>query len=501
MKKTMEKYINKTIIIFVSVLLLTSCSDWLTLEPENDLIKKEYWKTKGDVQATLVGAYTALSENVSYLLLWGELRGDMLDITLKTPLDQQRMMTNIITNNSSLVSWSGIYKIINYTNNVLINAPKVKEIDPSFSTQEYNQMIAEAFFLRSLSYFYLVRVFRDVPFVEVPSESDRQDYKVAKSDEMTVLGHLIADLESVKEDAPVGYTTVAYTKGRATKGAINALLADIYLYRGSIKKGNNQDGNSDFQASITACKAVRSLPYSLLPQTGWFTLFYPGNSAESIFELQFNKDLGQTNSNLARFSFELNFELAASAYIETFYSGNVGDIRALGGTYFPTAQVYNEVWKYTGTAITASSTSNRRAKDRNDNNFIIYRLADVYLLEAEARLLVNATDEEARQLIQTVKNRASTTPAQWNLDLSELLVERSRELAYEGKRWFDLLRYARRSEDGKQMVIDILLSSVSASDRPFFESKYKDINSYYLPIHVDELNLNPNLIQNPFYQF
>jgi hypothetical protein len=500
MEKIMAKCKNKIAIIFVSVFLLTSCSGWLSLEPENDLITKEYWKSKGDVEATLVGAYSALSENVSTLLLWGELRGDLLETTLKTPLDYQRIMTNIITNNSSMVSWSGIYKMINYANNVIVNAPKVKEIDPSFTSQEYNQMLAEAYFIRSLSYFYLVRVFRDVPFIEEPSESDGQNYYVAKSDEMTILEHIIVDLEGVKGNAAIEYSTVAYTKGRVTKGAINALLADMYLFRGSIKKGMNQDGTSDFQAVITASKTVRALSYSLLPQSAWFTMFYPGNSAESIFELQFNKDLGQSNGILARFSSELNFELAASAYIETYYTGNVGDIRALGGSYYPTAQAYNEIWKYTGTNITTSSTTNRRAKDRNDNNFIIYRLADVYLMEAEARLLINPADTEAQQLIQTIKNRASTAPALWNLDLSELLIERSRELAFEGKRWFDLLRYARRSAEGKQMVIDILLSSVSASDRPFFESKYKDVNCFYFPIHINEMNLNPNLIQNPFYQ-
>jgi hypothetical protein len=282
---------------------------------------------------------------------------------------------------------------------------------------------------------------------------------------------------------------------------LNALLADIYLLRGSVKKGNGQNGDSDFKAAVSACQTVRSLTYSLLSPSNWFTLYYPGNSAESIYELQFSKDLGQTNSILSRFSSELNFELAASAGMEAYYSGNVGDIRALGGTYYPSATGLNEIWKYTGLAITTSYSENRRARDKNDNNFIIYRLADVYLMEAEARLLTNPTDDVARQLIQSVKNRASVTVAEWNLDLNEILTERSRELAFEGKRWFDLLRYARRSAEGKQMVIDILLASVGASERPFFESKYKDINSYYFPIHIDELNLNPNLVQNPFYSF
>jgi starch-binding outer membrane protein, SusD/RagB family len=501
MKNMKTKYTRKIAIIFLYLFSLTSCSEWLTLEPENDLIKEEYWKSKGDVQATLAGAYNALASNVSFMLLWGELRGDMLEMTLKTPLEQQRIMTNIITNNSSLVNWSGFYRVINYVNNVIENGPKVKEIDPSFTEQEYGQMMAEAYFIRSLSYFYLVRMFRDVPFVEKPSESDRQDYYVSKSDELTILGRIIDDLESVNEVVAVSYPTVAFTKGRATKGALNALLADIYLLRGSIKKGNGQSGDADFKAAVAACQVVRSLSYSLLTQSNWFTLFYPGNSVESIYEIQFSKDLGQTNTLLNRFSNEINFELAASAAMESYYSGNVGDVRAIGGTYYPTGGGFNEIWKYTGLTTTTSSTANRRAKDKNDNNFIIYRLPDVYLMEAEARLLTNPSDEVARQLIQEVKSRASVTVAAWNMDLNEILMERSRELAFEGKRWFDLLRYARRSADGKQMVIDILLASVSASDRPFFESKYKDINSYYFPIHIDELNLNPNLVQNPFYSF
>jgi hypothetical protein len=481
--------------------VLTSCSDWLTLEPENDLIKDEYWKSKNDIQATLSGAYNGLASNAITMIYWGELRGDMLDITLKTLTDQQRMMTNIITENSSIIKWNNFYKIINYVNNVIENAPKVKEIDPSFTSEEYNQMIAEAYFIRSLTYFYLVRAFRDVPLIDKPSESDLQDYDVTKTEELVILDRIVNDLEGVKEGVALSYSTASYTKGRATKGAVYSLLADVYLLRGSIKQGNGQDGKADFQAAVTACQTVRSLPYSLLPQASWFTIFYPGNSAESIFELQFNKDLGQTNTILNTFSNELNFELAASASMESYYSGNTSDIRGLGGTYYPTSAGFNEVWKYTGIATTTGITTNRRAKDRNDNNFIVYRLADIYLMEAEARLLINSTDDEAKQLIQAVKNRASVKPADWSSDLTEVLTERSRELAFEGKRWFDLLRYARRSEEGKQMVINILLSSVSAADRPYFESKYKDINSYYFPIHIDELNLNPNLVQNPFYTF
>ena len=110
-------------------------------------------------------------------------------------------------------------------------------------------------------------------------------------------------------------------------------------------------------------------------------------------------------------------------------------------------------------------------------------------------------DAVAFELIKTVKERSSTAPAAWSATLSEILTERSRELAFEGKRWFDLLRYARRSVEGQNAIMEILLSMVPASDRPFFEIKFKDINSYYLPIHNDELKENENLEQNPFYKF
>lgn len=478
-----------------------SCSGWLEIEPENDLIQQEYWKSKGDIESTLMGGYYALTQSCSSFFLWGELRGDMLAVTTKTSSSYEQIMTNIIVDNSDIIKWTNFYKAINYANNVIKHAENVKQVDLTFTDEECKAYLAEAYFIRSLAYFYLIRAFKDVPLVTEPSTHDGQNYDVPKSDEMTILNTLIGDLEAYKSYAKIDFGTVELTKGRATQGAINALLADIYLWRGSLKNGLGEDGKSDYEQCIQACTRVKELSYSLVERDNWFSIFYPGNSSESIFELQFDKAKGSTNGLLSLFSKSLNYQFMAPTSLEGLYNINQSDIRGNGSTYFLLEDGNTEIWKYVGIQSTTSDAENRRSDDMKDNHWIFYRLPDIFLMEAEARLLINPNDVEVNQLLKIVKERASVLPAEWEANLYEVLNERQREFAYEGKRWFDLLRYAKRSEEGKQMILNILLASVSATDRPFFEAKYSDLNSYYFPIHIDELKENQNLEQNPFYKY
>ncbi|MFR9519464.1 MAG: RagB/SusD family nutrient uptake outer membrane protein [Rikenellaceae bacterium] len=460
----LKKYIYSSLLVCLS-LTTNSCSDWLTLEPENDLIKEEYWQTQSDVEATLTGSYYALVKNCfSYCFMWGELRADELLATLKTSSSYQQIMSNIITSSSSLVNWSSFYGAINVANNVIAYAEGVKDVDMSFTDEECDALVAEAYFIRSLSYFYLVRAFKDVPFITEPSADDGQDYDVAKSDEMVILDAIIADMEAYQDLAYESFSTIERTKGRATKGAMNALLADMYLWRGSIKEGNGDDGTADYNLCVEACERVRSLDYTLVPGSDWFTIFYPGNSSESIFEMQFDLDLGLSNNLIYWFSTTSGYQFTAGGTVTALYDVNQDDVRGEGSTFITLDNSEAEVWKHLGTKSSTSSTSDRRSDSATDNNFIVYRLSDIYLLEAEARLLINPLDSTAEELIRSIKERASIAPGEWLPDVYEVLNERQRELAFEGKRWFDLLRYARRSEEGRQIIINLLLASVSATE-------------------------------------
>ena len=100
----------------------------------------------------------------------------MLSEGRNVPSDASKILMGDITETNSLINWSSLYKVINGANQILEFAPQVVARDPSFSLLELNQILSEALFLRAISYFYLVRTFRDVPLILEPYVSDEQNY-------------------------------------------------------------------------------------------------------------------------------------------------------------------------------------------------------------------------------------------------------------------------------------------------------------------------------------
>ena len=91
-------------------------------------------------------------------------------------------------------------------------------------------------------------------------------------------------------------------------------------------------------------------------------------------------------------------------------------------------------------------------------------------------------------------------PADVNAVSDYILAERAREFAFEGKRWFDLLRFAKRNNYARlDILLDLVTRSVPSDRQQSAIAKFKDFNSHYLPINSGELQDDPNLVQNPFY--
>ena len=137
-------------------------------------------------------------------------------------------------------------------------------------------------------------------------------------------------------------------------------------------------------------------------------------------------------------------------------------------------------------------------------NWIVYRMADVLLMKAEA-LSQLGQYEEAINLVNEIRNRALVQPiTSYPLTASGvediILEERAKELAFEGKRWFDLLRMGRRNNyDRKEDLIQILIRNVPATQKRVLATKLNDPNGWYFPIHEDEIENNAQLVQNPYY--
>lgn len=489
MKKN-NTYTIRIFLVFISLIGLTGCTDWLTVKPTSGLIKENFWTKTSDVEGALAATYDSYRDNSLNAFIWGELRADVFTFTenISTPSLENIAGSNISPSNSA-ISWKEFYQTINYANTLMHYSNDVLAKDHSFTQEMKDRIDGEALFLRALNYFYLVRLWKDVPLVTEPSISDTGNLFLPKSPEHEIINQIITDLNSAREKiGPVIYqNNLTYFKGKANRYSIMALLADVYLWNEQYQKC------SDYCDSI-----INSGLYGLEPTATWFNLYNPGNSlAESIFEIQF--DDGLDNQENPIYS---NYLLISTD--GTTGTDCIGTKDAVMKTLFSTEDIRTcgingPIWKYRG--ITVNSSVIRGANQR-DANFIDYRYADILLMKAEA---LNELDNitEANEFLRLTEERAGLSYVEVanKSDMrTAILNERAREFALEGKRWFDILRAAKRNHfANKQLIIDMILSGADVAQQAVLRTKVLDTMSYYLPIPEREILYNPNLVQNPYY--
>jgi starch-binding outer membrane protein, SusD/RagB family len=488
------KYRIKSCFIVIMFFIQVACGDWIELLPPQGLIREEFWHAKEDVEAVLMSAYDVFRNMDDHLFRLGEMRADMVVDGGNLSADARRIMSGDLHPDNRITDWRQFYQVINFCNEVIKNAPKVRAIDNTYTDHKLQMDLSEAYFLRSLSYFYLVRVYRDVPLILEPSETDESEFYVVKSDGNEILAHISADLERYRPfSTPGGFPTVAQNKGRATRAAYDALLADIALWQ------------FDYEKVLIHVQNITNRGNHLLLQSSrWFELFYPGNSAESIFEFQFDDALSQPNSlygitNRTSNQYDPSakaLELFARPQSREFYRGEGVSIKRYGDTEFI-------IWKYVG--MLPDGITTRPSSIQRSANFIIYRYADLLLMKAEA-LSQLGRFQESLEIINLIRDRAAMPPIV--LPNSEvafedaILDERARELAFEGKRWFDLLRMGRRNDYArKNALINILVSNAPSTQRRTLAMKLNNPLGWYFPIYESEIERNKNLEQNPYYNY
>jgi hypothetical protein len=488
------KDILKRALLFVLLFIPLSCGDWMELQPPQGLIREEFWKTKEDVEAVVMGAYATFASMDGLLFKYGEIRADLVKGDINQSLDEQKIQESNIYPDNYMCDWGKFYTIINYCNEVIKYAPEVQLIDNTFSDYLMYGYLSEAYYLRSLAYFYLVRVFRDVPLVLTPTENDGTNFYVPKRDGDDILKQIRLDLETARNWATIdGFQTLAENKGRATKAAYDALLADIALW------------TFDYESCIAYVNNIEATgKYLLMPSSRWFEIFYPGNSLEGIFEFQFDNALNQKNSTYdltQRYSYNYDpsdraLELFGKKYTRELYRGEDASIKKYSETDFV-------IWKYVGRAPDGETV--RSGIEQNSCNWVVYRLADVLLMKAEA-LSQLGRFSEALEIINRIRDRADvpliTLPNSQTAYEDAILDERALELAFEGKRWFDLMRMGRRNNfSRKSKLIEIIVRNVPSTQKRILATKLTNPLGWYWPIYDTELERNKNLVQNPYYNF
>ncbi|QZT37293.1 RagB/SusD family nutrient uptake outer membrane protein [Halosquirtibacter xylanolyticus] len=490
----MKQYIKHFVwIVFITI--ISGCDSWVDSPPENGLIKEKFWKSEQDVESALIDSYATLQKNINILFLHGEVRSDQLSF-YRAPGYYQQLRSGRIIDNNKMCNWSFLYKVINQASAVVENAPTAAENDKNFLDVERDALIAEARFIRSLAYFYLVRIWKEVPILPYSYETDNNGFELNKSSEKEVLDYIITDLKLSLPHIKHAFSEAWENHGRGTVYAVHSLLADTYLWR---------DDEGDLDLALEHCKSVfADSKRGLLSSDQWFSIFSEGNTAEGIFEIQCENLQGQSGPwyklflNAERPEFIFNKKLQDkdfSIYDET-------DIRGENATYNSETGLILKYITPDPTIVPLKYYPNRQ---QYTCNFIVYRAADIILMMAEI-YAEKGMYKESMEQINKIRNRANATEIttlEESVTAYEdyILYERTRELYGEGKSWFDLLRIAKRNNYArKQMIIDKVLTSVSPIDQASVESALQDEYAFYLPISRNELVYNQQLIQNPFYQ-
>lgn len=509
------------LIVLVALLFMgsTGCTNWLDIKPESQVVLEEYWKSESDVDAVLASCYKALTEYdvISRMVAWGEVRSDNMTSGSAYLYDLNHMMEGDLKPSNGYCSWNSFYKVINYCNTVLKYAPTVVGKDENFTEADLHYVQSEALTLRALCYFYLVRSFKEVPWIEDASVDDTQNYAIEQSKEPQLISYIISDLKTAQQYARTDFGVTSYNKGRVTLNTVNTLLADVYLW------------DQQYDNCIEACNKVLSNKQLKLVSSDnmYSSVFGSGNSSESIFELQFSESQNvnwfvrsfygyeSLQNGFLSFPTNLVYDPYSQIQVNGLYSPfnfktpveSTNDIRAkefinlnnsTSGTYY--------IFKYAGTSVDYALSG--KPTDYNYRsttpNWIIYRLSDVYLMKAEALVEQGNQDRQALQMVNTTYLRSNPTADSLQLQnytsktLMEDLVlrERQREFLFEGKRWFDLVRKARRDNSTAEVNKFTGHKPSSTGSIPTITA----IDGLYMPIAQSELKLNTSLKQNSYYQ-
>lgn len=436
--------------LFILTLLLSSLAacDVLDVEPQSAISADEAFKDKAGIEKGILGAYTSF-QNLSYYgrtyLIFSDLAADNLEQPVDGTSDDYRQVdnNNILATNGAIDGiWASAYESINIANNVIVKVPGMGDM----TKEEKRLASAELYFIRALNHFNLLNYFGDVP-VKIEPTVGTGAVNVPREPISIVYDQIVKDLDS----AELRLSTSS-VKVRASQYAATALLARVYLYKG------------DYALAIDkATEVIDEGGYQLLPYLDVFT----DGSAESIFEIDFTE---LNRNRIAEYNFPKSLngrrEVAPTTSIVNAYE--VGDVRYEASLAFAGALPY--AIKYDDLA-------------KGADNVIVLRLAEMYLIRAEAEARLGGDVDAIQDDINEIRTRAGLPPTSTTAYadlLLEIEQERRVEFAFEGHRWFDLVRTGRAIT---------LLPNVT------------DINQTLFPIPLSEIqtNKNPDMTQNPGY--
>lgn len=512
------------------IVLASSCNKQLEIASSAASARTDMWKTYDDAKAGLVGLYgltrAALAENNAHWL-YGDLRmgdftsttnGDYLDAIIKN--DLKKSFPEII----QLTNWRRFYAAIDACNTFIQNAPNCKA-DQRYSELNNTVDIAQAHVLRAFIYFYMSRIWGDVPLITTPTQNGTTN-QVARAPQNQVLNFCINEVRTYMDSLPTEYGGDDRSKlnydgnyygesgsvwGNSFWGYYQCvgLLAQMYAWMGSYENAYNwaTKFSNDVQSGLPKTTFIEASQVSTY-LSGSRSIFYsngiPSNSSNCYQTIAFSYRMPNRESGPSGVGHIESLTLAQpyisrsvpDIYItrdtidKMFYS--INDLR---NPYQSDFKNYPSVY-FTNYYNAIPIFSKFQTMEYTTNQFTIFgscipitRFEDIYLIRAEASYVMGNYTVAWTALNEIRKRRglnqwmvSGSTEADMHQLLVDIFGERRRELAGEGCRWYDIIRYNRIARNSPAMNTLI------------------DNGGIYWPIAQEVIDKNPLIEQNPYWK-
>ena len=465
----MSRFIRYSLLLVL--LSAGACQDVLQPKPVDLLVDALVLNEPNDVQPVRIGMYNALRGMAAPVIIAGDFTADNIQFN-GTFTDYREFGTKQITAANGAVNllWEALYRTIYVSNFVLENLPKVAGVPEATR----KQVIAEARFLRSFANFIGTYTYGDIP--QVTSTDQATNRRVGRTPRATILASVLADYQAALTDLPdvsSGSTNITTNATFANKVTCQAAMARFYLYQ---KDWAN--------AEAMATKVINSGVYGLEPN--YVDIVTRDFTHESILEVGYNlSDDPGTSTSLFPNGLSLNNLFVGRREIIPSNQVVVSLVSTEAGTRQQTISFNTQNLRGSDNGWTVRKYG---TASEDNNNIVLIRLAEMYLIRAEARAQLGRQTGTTGAVadLNILRTRAKSPAITASVQADVLLaVERERvyELSFEGHRWYDLVRTGRAQ-------------AVMSSFSPNWNSRYE-----LWPIPQSEIQQNPTLQgqQNPGY--
>lgn len=488
--KILYRLLFSLLVVFVS-----SCSEILDVSPTSVITTNSFWKTEDDAKGALYGMYVEFRGVAEAIFMTGEQRSEIFEGGVYGGGTYTLYNNAMTPDTPGHPDWYGYYRVINSANLILKYVPGI-----TFASQnEKNQILAQAHAMRAYVYFIMSKTWGDLIIRTEPTESAAAEVtQKPRSPKEEVFALIKDDIEKALQLFPEN--NFIGQRSQWSKPAVNSLKADVYLWTGKTMNG----GNEDFAVALEACNAVQTADLILEPDFADLFEYNNKGNREIIMSIRHTeleggnyfwhmwiigsavpsnitqeaKDIilpvggGQglmVLTDLVRNQFTDDDRRKRASYFDIYTFDENGD-----STYFTNIGLKGSGVVVGGNRIFASDV-------------ILYRYADLLLMKAEAK---NALGQDPSEEINQVRQRAYGPAFENHVFVNgtkeqndeAILQERLFELVYEGKRWWDLLRFDKAFE---------LVPTLNAQSG-------KDYLKLF-PIANSVLSLEPLVEQNPGY--